>query len=195
MSKRSTFNTTVTAKARKAGVYTEVLANWPLVQNAYKDGLTPHATLKGIIATLDLNAPAKVTPKVKAAPKAVTPTVLVAAADLPRNTTEPLPLERVVYLTLAKGQRHVPTTDVMAFPCGWAEIVVHVDGRSAFAKALTANGFTRRGTGVYGFPFWADGGQSADAAFEKAAETAKSLDLSVRARKIDAKVYATTIID
>lgn len=190
MSKRSKFNQTVTATARKQGVYAEVLANWPAVQAAYAEGKTPAATVKGIkaiIADLAPTAPAKL-----AAPE------MVPAKDLPRleaKTPERTLTEKIA-LWVSDGEAHVPTTNPMAFPCGYAYVVVYVSGRSPIAKALKDNGFERVGAGCYKRAFWCDG-QSADAAFEKAAVTAKHLDrtFSVYHKGEDVSVYAQTVID
>jgi hypothetical protein len=63
------------------------------------------------------------------------------------------------------------------------------------AKVLKEAGFTREGTGCYSRAFFADG-QSADAAYERAAFFAKRLEGAFLIHQIeDASVYAGTRID
>lgn len=188
MMTRKEYNHALSAAAREAGVYSALMAVWcaEIISGYRTANVSPTKALDYI-----LDGVAYVAPVVTIQPKEVPVSEIVDTAAKARDYTL---VERLTKWAHFASTR-TTETPADAFPCGMAYVKVYVSGRSATARALKDAGFTREGTGCYSRAFFSDG-QSADAAFERAAFYAKRVEAAFLIHKVeDAQVYAGTWIN
>ena len=186
--KSNTWNTALTAIAKREGTYGTLLDRWTLVTPLRKAGVTPeeaYTRVLGVVADLAPEQPAK--------PAKVGP-VVTDKAERKARLTAPAPQP-----TLADDIRLVVenSNDVARVLdrrfgqgyCGGVRLTVYIDGRTKVAKALREAGFFRAGTGEYVSHVCAAQNLSAN---EMAAEDAVS-DLKILMP--EAKVYASSYSD
>jgi hypothetical protein len=182
---RKQYNHALTAQARKEGLYEALMGAWcaTIIAGYRLANVSPAKALDYIIEGIAYKAPVVVEPK------------HVAVADIVEAPAREYTLAERLSLWAKAAAKRPTQTPADAFPCGHAYVAVYVSGRSTTAKVLKEAGFTREGTGCYSRAFFADG-QSADAAYERAAFFAKRLEGAFLIHQIeDASVYAGTRID